>query len=320
MNDTTYLLQLSDYQNRICKAKSFDWKLVADSLRFLRQSKLRVPMLVARNGYRLVTNHFNNIRQHEVYDVVEQVILALLECGLNDQAAELIEKVAIKFGKTSVRVRRLQAMLDESRSIYYNANDTYLDILEKYPADMMSMKRQVSILKAKGMYVQAANLLNTFLQVYMGDFEAWLELASLHIRMLNYRNAAFCYEELILIQPLHHSIYVKYAEIMYSIGGADNYIIALKYYAHSLELNPSNLESENTTYPPTNLSAIYGIIMSIFAFCNCHGGSTSKLRPVQLELYEWAQGELKRITTKHSPLKLPLVSAFINATNVKQES
>ncbi|EFA80030.1 hypothetical protein PPL_06851 [Heterostelium album PN500] len=309
MAETSYLLELSDYQNKNSKININSNEGMLTNYSFIHIIHILYTYFV------LINNNNNNI--YSVYDVVEQVILSLLDCSRKREAGELIDLLKLKFGKDSVRVQRLQAMLYECQNVYSRANEIYSNILEKYPADMLSMKRQIAILKSNGNYSQAITLLNTFLQIFMGDFEAWLELASLHIRLLSYRNAAFCYEELILIQPINHVLYSKYADIIYSIGGADNYIVALKYYTHSLELNISN--EPNNSYPPTNLSSIYGIIMSMYAYCNSSGGSLAKLNEHQIELYNWAQNELKQITSKYSPTKLPLVTAFINSTNIKQQ-
>lgn len=40
---------------------------------------------------------------------------------------------------------------------------------------------------------------------------------------LNYRQAAFCYEELLLHTPNNSSYHVRYADVLYTIGGSTNY-------------------------------------------------------------------------------------------------
>ncbi|EGG18277.1 hypothetical protein DFA_03771 [Cavenderia fasciculata] len=316
--------QLKEYREKVYK-KSFDAKLVIEFLRFLRITKLRSTRLVADLGSTLLSKYFSKITtENEVtntfsvcvaYDIVEQVVLALLECNKAKEASEFIEdRLVKKFGEKSVRVSRLRAMQLECSNTFGKANDIYVGVLEKYPADQLTMKRQVSILKSKGQYQQAITMLNTYLQAFMIDPEAWLELAHLNIKLLSFKNAMFCYEELILAAPINYIYYVKYAELIYSIGGAENYIVALKYYTHSLELN--NHTSQDNAIPPTNLTALYGIIMCIFSFCNTHGYGTTKLREPQIELYQWCQSELRAITAKYTPHKLSIVNAFIQHTDV----
>eukprot|EP01133_Synstelium_polycarpum_P016877 gene16877-20067_t len=317
MSDVTDLTRLREYKDGQATRRSFDAGKAREALRFLRVSKLRAPRLASDAGYPLLKNHFSSVPEVEVYEVAEQVVLALLDVSRRAHASELIDMLTVKFGKDSVRVQRLKAMLYECDSTFSQANEIYTSILEKYPADAMTMKRQITILKSKGHYIQAITMLNTYLQIFGNDFEAWMELASLHIKLLSLKHAAFCYEELILTAPINYIFYVKYAEISYSIGGAENYIIALKYFTHSLELNSPR---ENTSHPPTNLTAIYGIIMSIYSFCNAPGGGVSKLRDSQTKVYEWAVAELRAITARDSPQKLSLVSAFINSTSIAKHN
>ncbi|CAG8628137.1 2833_t:CDS:2, partial [Paraglomus brasilianum] len=72
-----------------------------------------------------------------------------------------------------------------------------------------------------------------FLDVYYNDVEAWLELASLYLSQHLYQQAAFCLEELILLQPQNHFYHLKYAEVLYT---SDNIPLALKEYCRVIEL------------------------------------------------------------------------------------
>jgi hypothetical protein len=45
------------------------------------------------------------------------------------------------------------------------------------------MKRQVAIRKGTGDIKNAISLLATYLEIWMADTEAWLELASLHLSL-----------------------------------------------------------------------------------------------------------------------------------------
>eukprot|EP01132_Coremiostelium_polycephalum_P002827 gene2827-3512_t len=311
---STESLQLDNYEHQLLTKRDFSWSLTSDFLRFLRRTKLTRPFLVSDYGYRLITQYFKNLNPSESWDIIEQVLVCSLECNKVDRATELYHKLVSKFGQSSVRCQRLSAMIYECQGEFKDAVEIYSSILEQYPADAMAMKRQISIFISQGNYYKAIQLLNSYLQIFMTDFEAWLELSSLHIKLLSYKSASFCYEEIILSSPINYVFYVKHAEILYSQGGLDNYILALKYYTHSLELN-SPLESPEN-HPPTNLSSIYGIIMCIFSFCNTQGGGVNKLKEAQLKLMEWAQKELLSITNQYSPEKLNLVKAFIKSTSI----
>lgn len=75
--------------------------------------------------------------------------------------------------------------------------------------------------------------LTKYLDTFYDDFEAWLELCDVYLNKYMYEQAAFCCEELILLQPTNHIIYLKYAEILYTL---QQYTLALKHYCKVLEL------------------------------------------------------------------------------------
>ena len=54
-----------------------------------------------------------------------------------------------------------------------------------------------------------------------------------------YSQAAHCYEELLLHQPHHIPFYVQYADILYTVGGANgqNYRTARAYYTAAVQLS-----------------------------------------------------------------------------------
>lgn len=131
------------------------------------------------------------------------------------------------------------------------------------------MKRQIAVQKGMGNIETACSLLDTYLQIWMADIEAWSELANLRLSLGQYTQAAYCFEELILAHPLSHALHTKYAEVLYTMGGIENFRLARKYFAHALELN----DSTNTRalwglcavryYP----SCSYSLISIILFFC-----------------------------------------------------
>jgi tetratricopeptide (TPR) repeat protein len=61
-------------------------------------------------------------------------------------------------------------------------------------------KRKISVLRAQGQIEEAINLLNDYLNTFINDNEAWLQLAELYLMLLDYARAAHCFEELLLAQ------------------------------------------------------------------------------------------------------------------------
>ncbi|GLC49266.1 hypothetical protein PLESTB_000200500 [Pleodorina starrii] len=73
-------------------------------------------------------------------------------------------------------------------------------------------------------------------------------------KVQNYRQAAFCYEELLMHVPGNSSFYVRYADILYTIGGPTNYKTARSYYAKAIELTAGG-----------SLRALFGVLA-----CSAH--------------------------------------------------
>ena len=83
-------------------------------------------------------------------------------------------------------------------------------------------------------YVDA---LNTYLEENWDDAEAWLELADVYEKKLNFEKAIYCFEELLLLDPKEFSLYQKLAELHFTVGKLDNLKIAKKYFCLLLNIN-----------------------------------------------------------------------------------
>ncbi|KAH9489978.1 ER membrane complex subunit 2 [Bulinus truncatus] len=178
----------------------------------------------------------------EIWLVYEQVCTAALDCQRFDIAESCIQALDNMFPK-SIRVRRLKGMLYEANEDYTDAEEEYKSILEKDETNMYARKRQVAILKARQKISEAIQLLNSYLKSFMTDYEAWNELCDLYLSQLDYNNAAFCLEELIMYNPHNHLYHQKYAEIRYTQGGNENMESARTYFAQAVKLNPNNLRA-----------------------------------------------------------------------------
>uniref|UniRef100_A0A2C9KIV9 ER membrane protein complex subunit 2 n=1 Tax=Biomphalaria glabrata TaxID=6526 RepID=A0A2C9KIV9_BIOGL len=185
----------------------------------------------------------------ELWLVYEQVCAAALDCQRFDTAELCIQALDNKFPK-SIRVRRLKGMLYEAREEYTDAEEEYNSILEKDETNMYAKKRKIAILKARQKISEAIHSLNDYLKSFMTDYEAWNELCDLYLSQLDYNNAAFCLEELIMYNPHNHLYHQKYAEIRYTQGGNENIELARTYFAQAVKLNPNNLR------------ALYGFFLS----------------------------------------------------------
>ena len=133
-------------------------------------------------------------------------------------------------------------------------------------------------------------------------------LHELYLNSQQYKRAAFCVEELILINPMAYIYHLRAGEIMYTLGmgpmgSHDQLLTARKYFAHALELKSDGC-----------LRALYGILL----VCAALGGS-SKGKGIKVDtadLLAHIQPQLIRCYTpagaaaKPHPMR-PLVMALV---------
>eukprot|EP00004_Rigifila_ramosa_P022469 TRINITY_DN6134_c0_g1_i1.p1 TRINITY_DN6134_c0_g1~~TRINITY_DN6134_c0_g1_i1.p1 ORF type:complete len:192 (-),score=47.83 TRINITY_DN6134_c0_g1_i1:3-578(-) len=161
-----------------------------------------------------------------------------------------------------------------------DAEELYVRLLKKDPSDVLSMKRRVALRKAQNDVPGAVKLLVEFLNDFMGDSDAWQELADLYLLINMPKQALFCLEEVMLSSPQNYLLHSQYAEILYTLGGTENLVVARKYFASSYELNPSS----------NNLRALFGI-------CSCAQAllatKAPKVRDDTIAILDYARAQLK---------------------------
>jgi len=102
-----------------------------------------------------------------------------------------------------------------------------------------------------------------------------------------YKQAAHCYEELLLLAPSQLTYSIRYADVMYTIGTAESVSTAQAYYSNAVE-------SSNGTC----IRALYGLVLCTthpklkkvsFLFRTCYesvfqgSGETPKLRELSVK-------------------------------------
>lgn len=179
-----------------------------------------------------------------------------------------------------------QGQATGDKDCFMAATVVYQKILEKDPTDMLTLKRQISIAKSQGLRDQTIRLLTEYLHLFGSDFEAWLELGALYSEYGMYTSAAFCFEELITLQPQNYHLYVKYGELLATIGGLDNLITARKQFTFSLELSKAN-----------NLRAWWGIISTTQGITTAKNVSPKNLS-LSVDLYDLAASEIAKVAQK----------------------
>lgn len=187
----------------------------------------------------------------ERWMILEQVAVAAMDVGRTDIVTDCLGQLRANFDPKSFRVRRLEAMRAEMLEKWDLAHDILDQILEEDNSNSQARKRKIAIHRAQGENIKAINDLNTYLEDFMNDGEAWMELCDLYVLEQDYTKAAFCCEELILQNPHNHLYYQKYAEIKYTHGGLENIAVAKTYYCHAIKVYPGNMR------------ALYGLLLIV---------------------------------------------------------
>ncbi|KAJ7522219.1 hypothetical protein O6H91_18G002000 [Diphasiastrum complanatum] len=226
---------------------------VTEYLGLVRKLKLRRSANVLKHGVALLNNPSAKSKLGtDVWTIYEQVAVAALDSDDLRVAEECVKALLIKF-PDSARVARLEGMWMEAKGQWKEASAIYDSVIQEIPFDSQLHKRKVAIFKAQGKLSEAAETLIKYLDTFMADHEAWRELANIYISQQMYKQAAFCFEELLLAQPGNALYHLGYAEVLYTIGGVENLRTAKKYYASTIELSGGK-----------NLRALYGVCLRFF--------------------------------------------------------
>uniref|UniRef100_A0A3P9AG86 ER membrane protein complex subunit 2 n=1 Tax=Esox lucius TaxID=8010 RepID=A0A3P9AG86_ESOLU len=201
------------------------WEEMRDKLRKWREDNHRNSEQIVDVAEELINEHASKLGD-DIWIIYEQVMIAALDCSRDDLAWTCLQELKKQF-PGSQRVKRLGGMRLEA-----------------------ARKRKISILKAQGKNTDAIRELNEYLELFVGDQEAWHELSDLYINEHDYGKAAFCLEELMMTNPHNHLYCEQYAEVKYTQGGLENLELSRKYFAQALKLNNRNMR------------ALFGLYMS----------------------------------------------------------
>ncbi|XP_058106204.1 uncharacterized protein LOC131249429 [Magnolia sinica] len=234
----------------------------------------------------------------EEWTLYEQVAVAAMDCQHLDVAKDCIKTLRKKF-PDSTRVGRLEGMFLEAKGSWADAEAAYTRLLEDNPLDQVILKRKVAMAKAQGNMSGAIESLNKYLEIFMADHDAWRELAEIYVSLQMYKQAAFCYEELLLCQPTVPLYHLAYAEVLYTLGGLENLQNAKKYYASTIDLSGGK-----------NTKALFGICLCSFAINQLSRGR-NKDEKESSDLQSLAATALVKDYKQRAPGKLPLITATL---------
>ncbi|XP_073123540.1 uncharacterized protein [Henckelia pumila] len=292
--------QLNRLENQVDNGGGGAWEYLC----LLRKLKLRRSDKVVKHGVPILNDHKKrSALGPEEWTLYEQVCIAALDCHLLDLSKECIKVLKKKF-PGSRRVGRLEAMFLEAKGLWSEAEEAYTSLLEDNQFDQVVHKRRVAMAKAQGNLSGAIELLNKYLEIFMADHEAWRELAEIYVSLQMYKQAAFCYEEVILAQPTVPLYHLAYADVLYTIGGLENLQAAKKYYAATIDLTGGK-----------NVRALFGICLCASAIGQLAKGRNKEDKE-SLELQALSAVALEKDYKQKSPTKLSLVSSCLRTLKV----
>ncbi|PIN23406.1 hypothetical protein CDL12_03866 [Handroanthus impetiginosus] len=201
--------QVNRLENQVENGGGGAWEYLC----LVRKLKLRRSDKVLKYGVAILKDpKKRSALGPEEWTLYEQVAIAAMDCQRLDLAKDCIKDLRAKFPQ-SRRVDRLEAMWLEAKGSWADAEKAYSSLLEENQFDQAIHKRRVAMAKARGNLSEAIEWLNKYLEIFMADHDAWRELAEIYVSLQMYKQAAFCYEELILSQPTSPLYQLAYADV-----------------------------------------------------------------------------------------------------------
>ena len=277
------MAELEELTRLVKKAEnSKGWKEGLDVLNHIRFHNIRKPQIVMKYGIYLLGEHQGKLGPAR-WDVYEQTCVAALDFGETAVAEQYVKLLEMRW-PGSARVARLKGMVYEARGEYDEANKIYNDMLAESEANTLALKRQVSILRAKGDYRAAVMMLTDYMKNFSSDASGWQELGNLQHTLGKISEAAYCYEELILGDPHNYLLHTRYAELLYSMGGLDKVRAARRHFVQAIHFKNK-----------MNARATLGACMSANALLTAKGRNTEDDAVVNSEVHSRASRELLQV-------------------------
>lgn len=289
--------QLNRLENQVDNGGGGAWEYLC----LVKKLKVRRPDKVLRHGLSILNDpKKRSALGPDVWTLYEQVSIAAMDCQCLDVAKDCIKVLQKQFPE-SKRVGRLEGILLEAKGLWAEAEKAYSSLLEDNPLDPVLHKRRVAIAKAQGNFPMAIEWLNKYLETFMADHDAWRELAEIYLSLQMYKQATFCYEELILSQPTVPLYHLAYADVLYTLGGIENIQLAKKYYASTIDLTGGK-----------NTKALFGICLCSSAIAQLTKGRNKEDKESP-ELQSLAAAALEKDYKQRAPAKLPLLSSALKS-------
>ncbi|XP_022719179.1 ER membrane protein complex subunit 2-like isoform X2 [Durio zibethinus] len=292
--------QLNRLENQVDNGGGGTWEYIC----LVRKLKVRRSDKVLKHGLSILNDpKKRSALGPEEWTLYEQVAIAAMDCQCLDVAKDCIKVLQKKFPE-SKRVGRLEGMLLEAKGSWAEAEKAYSSLLEDNPLDQVIHRRRVAMAKAQGNISGAIEWLNKYLEIFMADHDAWRELAEIYLSLQMYKQAAFCYEELILSQPTVPLYHLAYADVLYTLAGLENLLTAKKYYASTVDLTGGK-----------NTRALLGICLCTSAIAQLSKGKNKEDKESP-ELQSLAATALEKDYKQRASDKLSLLTSALRSLKI----
>ncbi|XP_059652716.1 uncharacterized protein LOC132299864 [Cornus florida] len=289
--------QVNRLENQVDNGGGGAWEYLS----LVRKLKLRRSDKVLKHGLSILNDpKKRSSLGPDEWTLYEQVAVAAMDCQCLDVAKDCTKVLQKRFPE-SKRVGRLEAMLLEAKGSWEEAEKAYSSLLEDNQFDQVIHKRRAAMAKAQGNISEAIDRLNKYLETFMADHDAWRELAEIYVSLQMYKQAAFCYEELILSQPMNPLFHLAYADVLYTLGGLENLQIAKKYYASTIGLTGGK-----------NTRALFGVCLCTSAIGQLTKGRNKEDKESS-ELQSLAATALEKDYKQRAATKLSLLSSTLKS-------
>ncbi|EPR57234.1 tetratricopeptide repeat-containing protein [Toxoplasma gondii GT1] len=171
-----------------------------------------------------------------LWGVLETVYLQALEFRQDRWATYCLQALQTRW-RDSTRVKRLKGIALEAQGQWAAALCHYDSLLSQQPHDPLTRKRVTAALKNQGRVSECIQMLFLHLDEMATDAEAWQELGTIYASEGRLAQAAFCFEELLVHDPLNTLFLCVYAELQFGLG---RFRLSRQYAAHVVSLQPQN--------------------------------------------------------------------------------
>ncbi|CCW65836.1 unnamed protein product [Phytomonas sp. EM1] len=214
----------------------------------------------------------------ELYEVYDQILVALLECGRAAHARRYLNLLKKKFGHKSTRVMLRHGMCLEAEGSLEEAKAVYDAVHKASPTNDFAIKRLSAVYKGQGDYQAAINILEkdkvftdeegqsyTFLEVHRGNaLLVYKELSNLYYLIGNLDKAIEYIEEASLFEANSYFFHTRLAELYYMKKDLRRVVVE---YSQSLILNQK----------PNNSRSAYGLCLVVNEILKNHQSGVQRL-------------------------------------------